>query len=390
MLINRLTIIAVLFSGVVYAKDIETKGDCSPAIIENESSVSINCYINDLPLDSIVRQGKANELVAALKSGISAKTIFQGFVLGNKKYLSGVDFFKNVKSNDLTRFLIELSQHININDRIYLKDDAYTTLFWLAAESQRKEIIFIMAKSGMAIHVDRHIHGGYYDTYITPEFFPIINLIREGVLSVEDKEVLEELFANSFIFPKFNVKKEKSTVLPVSKSDYGRFFNTIDLREKIIAQLPAVNSRKPFDMANIPKLCRRASIADNFDWCERLKSVSLFYLSDDKSGAHWPYSVQLIGLMDIRSDYAIFFMHHTRSWGNIGFFYVPKKGTKYKMRLWNTPGSNSTPCWSDKLKGYDTACWRIYSYEQDFFDKSKFVGLRGFPVYTAGKKKISW
>ncbi|QPJ60819.1 MAG: hypothetical protein G3M70_02515 [Candidatus Nitronauta litoralis] len=384
----RVIIFIVLFTTPILAQEIKTRGDCSPAIFEAEGagavSLRLNCYINDLPLDSIVRQGKAKELLKALKKGVSAETIIQGFALGNTNNLSGVGFFKKVIITDLSKFLREISKHININNRIYLKNDAYTTLFWLAAEAQRKDIISIITAFGMAIHIDDHRFGGHHDTFLRKEFFPIISLIRNGVITVKDTEVLEKLLENSFIFPEFN------SSFPVSTDVSYNFEKKTDLRNKIIAGLPNAKSRKPFDMANIPNLCQLASKSGDFDWCERLKSVSSFYLSDDKTGTHWPYSVKLLGLLNIRSDYAVFLMHHTRGRGSLGLFYVPRKGTKYKMSFWNTAGSNSPPCWNKKLNGYKTDCWRLYSLEQDFFDKKKFTGKRGFPIYTASDKNISW
>ncbi len=390
----RVIVFMVLFANPALAQDIQTRGDCSPAIFEAEGSgpvsLRLNCYINDLPLDSIVRQGKAKELLKALKKGISAETIIQGFALGNINNLSGVGFFKKVNITDLSNFIREMSKHININNRIYLKNNAYTTLFWLAAEAQRKEIISIIATFGMAIHIDDHRFGGHHDTFLRKEFFPIISLIRKGVITVKDIEVLEKLLESSFIFPAFNFKEGKRTIFPVRSDSSYNFDKKIDLRNKIIAGLPNAKSRKPFDMANIPKLCQLASKSGDFDWCERLKSVSSFYLSDDKTGTHWPYSVKLLGLLNIRSDYAVFLMHHTRGWGSLGLFYVPRKGTKYKMGFWNTAGSNSPPCWNEKLNGYKTDCWRLYSLEQDIFDNKKFTGKRGFPIFTASDKKLSW
>ena len=387
---SRIALSVLLFSGVVQAGKIQTKGDCSPAVVSNEGAVNINCYINDVSLESLVREGNAIKLIDALEAGVSAETILQGFVLGDVRKLSGVDFFKKVKITDLSRLLKELSKRININDQIYLGSDAYTTLFWLAADAQKKDVILTMARLGMAIHVNDHRHGGYHDRFVSQDFFPIIELIQNGVISIEDTEILEELFENSFVLPEFNVKDGERVAMSVRDSGSDAFFKKVDLLDKIISLLPKAKNRKSYDMANIPKLCSLASIADDFNWCERLRSVSSFYLSDDKTGTHYPYSIRLIGLLNIRSDYAIFLIHHTRNWGSIGLFFVPKKGTKYLMGLWNTKYSNSTPCWSEKLEGWDIDCWRLYTYEQDLFNKSKIVGTEGYPTFTAEDEKISW
>ncbi len=389
-MLTRLSITFFLLLSSAHASKVETRGDCSPAITSNEGGISVNCYINDLPLDSIVRKGRAIDLIGALDSGISAETILQGFVLGNVKSLSGSVFFKKVKLDDLTKLLTKLTKQVNVNNKIYISNDAYTTLFWLAADSQRKEVISMLAKLGASTHTRDHRHGGQYDVFVTKEFFPLISLIREGAVSTENVDILEELFENSFTLPEFNVEKESGIIMPVRGSNSNEFLEYVALRKKITRLLPKAKSRKPFDMANIPKLCKVASESDDFDWCERLGLISTHYLVNekDKSPSHWPNSIKLIGLMDINSDYAIFLMQHDRGWGNIGQFYAPRKGKKFIFRYWNTDGSNNTPCWNDRLGGYKTDCWRSYSYEQDIFDKRKIIGKRGYPTYIASETKI--
>ncbi|WP_372741772.1 hypothetical protein [Neptunomonas sp.] len=372
-----------------YAEKIETRGDCSPAIIENESAIKINCYINDLPIDSIIRNGKANDLIDALNSGLSAKTIFQGFVLGDVKNMAGIDFFRNVKLDELEQFLNVISKSINLNNRIYIKDDSYTTMFNLATESERSAVIEALANVGLSIHVDSNLQGGDRTACVTKQFFPIVELVRNGVISLNQTEILEKLFALSFIYPEFNVKVGNTTTLPVQDSSCWGFYESLELRKKIISTLSKIEKRKPYDMSNILEICSYASHADKFDWCNRLKRVSKLYLAEDKSVSNWyPYSIQLIGLYEISSDYAVFFMHHTRGWGGIGFFLVPKKGTIFKVGMWNTSMSNATACWNDRLNGYKTNCWRYYTAEQDLFDQNK-MELGGY-IYQASEEKIKW
>lgn len=369
------------------AQEVRTRGECSPAVVDNSGTISINCYIDDVPLESVVRQGEADELIAALKSGISAETILQGFTLGNPRNLSGVSFFKNVDTDKLQSLLQALLARTNLNNRIFFKEDSYTSLFQLAASSGRRDAVVEMARSGVAVHAPQNLDGEKQDRFILPELFPILDLVRDGVVSIDDTEALNSLFANSVLLPDFGASEDRSASRRASK----QFLDALGLRKRLEERVPSLAGRRPYDMKNIAPLCLLASKSDGFDWCARLQAVSKAYLNEDATaGLHDPASIELLGLLNIRDNQAVFLAYHTRHWGDVGLFFVPKSGSKYHLGTWNSFGTGGVRCWSEILDGFEDDCWRYYRLEEDIFEPGKLVGSRGYPVYRASDEKIEF
>lgn len=362
-----------------------TSGNCSPAIVGNNGVIEIQCRINDTPLDEIVRRGGSNLLLDALNSGVPAETILQAFVAGNSKKLSGVSFFENAPEGNSKKLLFALSKKVNLNDPIYFTKDSSATLFWLAAQAGRKENIEMMTDMGLAIHITDHRFGHTNHIMFDRDFFPIVTLIREGTIEINDATIIEKLLTNSFIFPNSNAQIGRADLMSQQTNEFLR--NNL-VREKIISTLSLKSERELYDMGNVEALCDQANRSSSIDWCKRLKAISIDYYCDDKAGTHWPFSFHLIGLLNIGSDYASFMVSQTRNWGGIGQFWIPAKGHEFRLTLWNTSGSNATPCWSDKLQGYKKDCWRTYRFLQDIFDPNKLVGTKGYPTYTGGENTI--
>ncbi|WP_172300130.1 hypothetical protein [Pseudoruegeria sp. HB172150] len=370
----------------VFAQNVQTSGECSPAVVDNAGTISVNCYIDDVPLESVVRQGLAQELLEALESGLSAETILQGFVLGNPRSLSGVSFFRNADPKQLAALLNALADHVNLNNRIYFREDSFTTLFQLAASSTNGQSTVEMARLGMAVHAPQHIDGGAQDRFLLPELFPVLDLVRNGSVSVQDADALTALYALSFPVPGFEAGRENTDGMRAERD----FIEALDLRRKLVSRVPDMQARAPYDFGNAAAICELASRSDNFDWCARLRSVSTVYRKDSMNdGMHYPLSIALLGLMNIRDDNAVFLAHHTRAWGGIGMFFVPRVGTKYRLGMWNS-GSGGVQCWSETLNGYDKSCWRYYLYEEDIFEPGRLAGPDGFPVYIAGEEKVDF
>ena len=145
-------------------------------------------------------------------------------------------------------------------------------------------------------------------------------------------------------------------------------------------------------MKNVEPLCQRASKSDKFDWCARIRKIGIEYLSDDPTERNtgWPHRLRIVGLLNIRNDFAIFLIHQSRYPQNFGLFYAPKTGTEFALGLWETQYGSGTPCWSDRLNSYKDDCWRFHTLEQDLFELQKLTGLSGWPTYVASNKKINW
>ncbi|OJJ11527.1 hypothetical protein BKI51_07230 [Alphaproteobacteria bacterium AO1-B] len=371
--------------------DVQTRGNCSPAVVENAGNIQVSCFINEVPLDSIVRQGRISDLLKAMDAGVSVDTVLQGFVLGNRRNLSGVQFFSNADIKQLEHFIKYVAARKNLNARIYLGTDAYTNLFHLAARSRRRDAILTLVNTGASIHSLENLTGEDRTRFVGREMFPIVTLMREGAISIRDTEAIEALVSSSFLLPEFNVKQEDGrTQMPIGNSS-REFSELAKLRTDVFKKIGAASTRQPYDMGNIQKLCEAASVSDRFDWCERLRQVSnLYLLSEENSKTHWPVSISILGLMDIRPDHAIFLMHHTRGWGSVGFLFVPRVGGQYIYGTWNTSGSNATACWSDITDGFNINCWRFYALQEDLLENGKLSGRNGYPVFFAQDSKLDW
>lgn len=384
-------VLASLSPVPAFSQSVSTTGECSPAIVDNSGGISVNCYIDDVPLESVVRQGHVIALMDAISSGISPETVLQGFVLGNPRSLAGVSFFKRVDVDELQQFLILLQPHVDLNSRIFFNDTAFVSLMSLAKEAGRIEPIMAMAKSGMSIHAPHNPEGGKQTSYLLPELFPVLDMVRNGVLDIGDEENLRHLFEHSFFYPEFSTTWEDLQAtgnrrVPHAFSEEAKLQNSIAIRVGIEVE------QDRLDFGNATSICNLARKGSNFDWCERLRDVPRIFLSDDPTGRNtgWPPRLEVLALLTIRDDMAKFLIHHTRASGDVGILLVPKNGNQYFLGMWDSEYGGGTPCWSDRFQDYSQSCWGFYSLEADIFNPDKLTGRRGWPVYTASEERIEF
>ena len=165
------------------ADSIKTEGDCSPVVLENAAQINIRCFVDKEPLDWLIRAGKAKKIIQGIEAGLPPTTVFQSLAQGGPRDFAGVQFFKNVPGEELVEFLEVLGEHINLNNRIYFTDDAFTSVFWLAAKAGTKQHLATIAEFGLSVHAPDHHSGGNIKYMELSEFFPILNLLKSGSLT---------------------------------------------------------------------------------------------------------------------------------------------------------------------------------------------------------------